>query len=672
MSLQQASSSTVPSLVRKSSQRSNVWDHFSQPVAKKAQCKHCLGKYTYTGGTTNLSNHLQTCKAFKDTRDSQKDSEPVSTAAAAADCKKSVSTVVGTKPMQAFVVSQSRRPCSSVRASQIRGLIAGWVTSDMRPLGISNDPGFRQLMSFIEPSFTVPSRTTVASMVRRRHECAKKELAAKLADVTSIAITTDAWTSKAVVSFVTYTGHFVTDDWSLVSYVLETKRFSGSHTAVNLAAATNAVLDKFHIPVESLQCLVHDEAANQMAASRILRDEHGWDFQACAAHRLQTCIRHAISSSRPVSKLLAAARQMVGHFHHSAKSTEALNTKQQAMGSGGKTGAPLRVVQDVPTRWNSSFLMLQRLLELRLPIMAVLEDPELTKPAHRQLLLKDGQWHLAKELVASLEGPAKATTVLGGQTYCTQSLVVPVAKSLLRTLQIDSAGSSMAIDEFRTTLAAEIEVKFSLDPFDPLSLPSLSAALDPRSRSLGFLDDDDDKAAVKVEILRRVREVTEDCEDSEECEECEDEPPAKLARQDDTSMFFFYPVDQQQSSSDAEAEVTQYFTGKPAHPSTDPLQWWKTNCYRFPGIAKVAKKILCIPATSVPSERIFSAAGIIVNKLRASLSNDNVDALIFLHVNRDLKAARAGVPVAVPPEVVPRMERFEEEEADDLPPLPNL
>ena len=121
-----------------------------------------------------------------------------------------------------------------------------------------------------------------------------------------------------------------------------------------------------------------------------LRDEHGWDFQACAAHRLQTCIRHAISSSRPVSKLLAAARQMVGHFHHSAKSTEALNTKQQAMGSGGKTGAPLRVVQDVPTRWNSSFLMLQRLLELRLPIMAVLEDPELTKPAHRQLLLKDG------------------------------------------------------------------------------------------------------------------------------------------------------------------------------------------------------------------------------------------------------------------------------------------
>ena len=66
----------------------------------------------------------------------------------------------------------------------------------MRPLGISNDTGFRQLMSFIEPSFTVPSRTTVASMVRRRHECAKIELAAKLADVTSIAITTDAWTSK--------------------------------------------------------------------------------------------------------------------------------------------------------------------------------------------------------------------------------------------------------------------------------------------------------------------------------------------------------------------------------------------------------------------------------------------------------------------------------------------
>ncbi len=42
---------------------------------------------------------------------------------------------------------------------------------------------------------------------------------------------------------------------------------------------------------------------------------------------------------------------------------------------------------------------------------------------------------------------------------------------------------------------------------------------------------------------------------------------------------------------------------------------------------------MCIPATSVPSERIFSTSGNIVTKLRASLKPENVDMLVFLHKN---------------------------------------
>ena len=144
-----------------------------------------------------------------------------------------------------------------------------------------------------------------------------------------------------------------------------------------------------------------------------------------------------------------------------------------ATASESKSDAPLRVIQDVPTPWNSSFLVLQRLIQLKLPIMVVLEDPELTKSSHWHLQLKDNQWNLTKEIVATLETPAKGTTILGGETYCTQTTVVPVAKSLLHGLHVGNEDLSASAADCRKSMAMEIEVKFSLHPFDPISLAVL-------------------------------------------------------------------------------------------------------------------------------------------------------------------------------------------------------
>jgi hypothetical protein len=43
----------------------------------------------------------------------------------------------------------------------------------------------------------------------------------------------------------------------------------------------------------------------------------------------------------------------------------------------------------------------------------------------------------------------------------------------------------------------------------------------------------------------------------------------------------------------------------------------------------------CIPATSVTSERVFSAAGEILSKKRSRLTPDHLDMLIFLFNNYD-------------------------------------
>jgi len=45
----------------------------------------------------------------------------------------------------------------------------------------------------------------------------------------------------------------------------------------------------------------------------------------------------------------------------------------------------------------------------------------------------------------------------------------------------------------------------------------------------------------------------------------------------------------------------------------NPLQWWAASMIRYPRLSQLATKYLSPPATSVPSEQAFSAAGNIVN-----------------------------------------------------------
>jgi len=48
-------------------------------------------------------------------------------------------------------------------------------------------------------------------------------------------------------------------------------------------------------------------------------------------------------------------------------------------------------------------------------------------------------------------------------------------------------------------------------------------------------------------------------------------------------------------------------------------------------LSQLALRILCIPATSAPSERVFSVAGLTIAKDRARLAPQTANELIFLH-----------------------------------------
>ena len=66
----------------------------------------------------------------------------------------------------------------------------------------------------------------------------------------------------------------------------------------------------------------------------------------------------------------------------------------------------------------------------------------------------------------------------------------------------------------------------------------------------------------------------------------------------------------------------------------DPIKWWfEVGKAQFPMLFQGAQKYLCMTATSVPSERVFSRAGNVLTNKRASLGTQLVNELVTLSHN---------------------------------------
>lgn len=67
--------------------------------------------------------------------------------------------------------------------------------------------------------------------------------------------------------------HFITNDWELVSCVLETTHFAGSHTGVNISEQLKHAVERFDVDSSKVVAIIHDQATNVQLACRILWEE---------------------------------------------------------------------------------------------------------------------------------------------------------------------------------------------------------------------------------------------------------------------------------------------------------------------------------------------------------------------------------------------------------------
>lgn len=185
----------------------------------------------------------------------------------------------------------------------------------------------------------------------------------------SVSLTTDTWISNATKSFITVTEHHTNEFWNLQSNVLLAREMPERHTGENPANKLKSAVAEFNLDGK-VSTVVHDNARNMNSVGKKCPE---WDDLNCFGHTIQLCIKHC-PDIPAVSKLIARARKIVGHFKHSTTVMAEMRKRQKLFELPQH-----ELIQNVTTRWNSSQIMLERLCEERHVVSDVMLDTKMTK-----------------------------------------------------------------------------------------------------------------------------------------------------------------------------------------------------------------------------------------------------------------------------------------------------
>lgn len=126
-----------------------------------------------------------------------------------------------------------------------------------------------------------------------------------------------------------------------------------------------------------------------------------------------------------------------------------------------------------------------------------------------------------------------------------------------------------------------------------------------------------------------------------------EEPPARKQRKAQASSSsldsVFAEIANEQASSSLRAapvggaiELETYLGEALSKQDDKPLQYWGVNKVRFPTLAKMSRKFLSAPCSSVGSERLFSSVSHIVDETRNRITPEHAEMLLFIKKNLPL------------------------------------
>ncbi|XP_039310198.1 E3 SUMO-protein ligase ZBED1 [Solenopsis invicta] len=247
----------------------------------------------------------------------------------------------------------------------------------------------------------------------------------------------------------------------------------GQHTAKDIACHIQTILDHWTITKNKIVCITTDNGSDVKAACTILQIRN----LPCYAHTLNLVIKDAIKENKDFDAIVKKCSDIVTFFKRSNKAMKVLNNEQVTLGRK----VPLKVLKDVETGWNSTYIMLDRLIEIGDALTIAL-----SKSAKAPSILMPEEKDVITEALLVLKPFKDITEKMSGDKYVTASLIIPM------TVEIQ-----MELTRLRPTLKCSIAqglekslqsvLSNRLFKYEARQEPQISTFCDPRLKKLAFL-----------------------------------------------------------------------------------------------------------------------------------------------------------------------------------------
>ncbi|CAB5362785.1 unnamed protein product [Rhizophagus irregularis] len=251
----------------------------------------------------------------------------------------------------------------------------------------------------------------------------------KVENNSKIAFTSDMWTSDTGAPYMVLTAHWINNEWNLKHAIIAFQRFPHPHTGLQIQKAIYKIFQDFSITTKALAITI-DNGANQVAAMRLLSttlsDELQIDFKIirCGAHSIALVVNAGLGKFKPI---IDKVRAFIIEVCKSPKKEQELITFATNLNVKYK-----KLIRDVKTRWNSTFLMLESFLNNKAVIVSLISIGS----NFAKLDLNDDEWKELQLFCDFLKPFFEFTEEMSGSKYPTFGTLLLLLDHLLEHITI--------------------------------------------------------------------------------------------------------------------------------------------------------------------------------------------------------------------------------------------
>ncbi|CAN1302144.1 Zinc finger BED domain-containing protein RICESLEEPER 2 [Linum perenne] len=477
-----------------------------------------------------------------------------------------------------------------------------------------------------------------------------------------VSITNDTWTFVQNLNYMCITTHFIGHEWKLHKKVISFSRIT-SHKGSDIGAGIARCLDEWGLK-RLFTVTVDNASANDSAIKYLHGKLHGWGTQFLSGNYLQVrCVCHIINlvvqdGLNKIGMSVRRVREAVRWVRASPAREECFRNPV-AIRKMKCRNIPLL---DVPTRWNSTFSMLDTASAYE-KAFKVLENMESNFFEDLEAKTYQGEvigvpsssdWDSVRVLSSHLKFFSDMTRVAYGTSYVTINLFLREVTKLFYHIKKMKRDEETVISTMARSMEEKVKKYWSEDVANVKvnRLVYIGAILDPRKKMeiipYSFkLIYDLTQCAELVEMVRSELHALFDLYKAEYDKRVNSSQSGSVAlttQSQTTSGNGGYGGDEDDFEEDQEIEddcfaefddelakylsaVREVSTDKKQR--FDVLAYWKASALRFPILTEMARDVLAIPISSIASESAFSTGGRVLSNFRSSLTPAIVEALIY-------------------------------------------